>query len=635
MRFDNYVNENVVKDVSKANELFKERIEELKVESLNMAVLLSSNQNVIRAIETKDSQRIIDSLKPLLQNTSLEFITVSDEKGIALARTHQPDKKGDSVINQANIKNALEGNANSQIETGTEVKLASRAGAPVKDEQGKIIGVISAGYRLDTNTVVDYIKTKLNCEATIFLGDTRISTTVEKDGKRIIGTQISQSVFQALSKSNTYIGKADILGLPYMTYYSNLVSKDGKSIAILFTGKNSMEIEVFKKNSVINSVVVATGILLLYALILYLYIDYKISKPLKITVNNFKELAKGDFTKVDLKLNIKRKDEIGELIRGITSMKVDLTELIKEIMQNSLEMSESSKNLAAAVEEFSTMEDSINMEIKSIARGIQETKVVSEEIVTSMEVIDKGINKLSLKAVDGSDNSNKAKERSKNVKNTINDSIDELDKLFNEKKEKIVRSMEEGHVVDKIKLMADTIASISKQTNMLALNAAIEASRAGEQGRGFAVVSEEIRKLAEQSSEAVEDIKVTIEKVRAAFKNLYESSHEVMEFMQENVTPQFAEMVTISNENYKDAEFVSNMSAEISVMTEELNVTINQVSEVAEKMAVVAQKAYDETEVIVMNTEETAKATNEIALGSEKQDKLSERLNKMIRKFKI
>ena len=278
IRFDNYVNENVVKDVSKANELFKERIEELKVESLNMAVQLSSNQNVIKAIETKDSQKIIDSLKPLLQNTNLEFVTVSDEKGIALARTHQPDKKGDSVINQANIKTAVEGSANSQIETGTEVKLSARAGAPVKNEQGEIIGVVSAGYRLDTNTIVDYIKAKFNCEATIFLGDTRLSTTVEKDGKRAIGTQISQSVFQALSKSNTYIGKADILGLSYMTHYSNLVSKDGKTIGILFTGKNNMDTEAFKRSSIINSLVGAIGILILYALILYLYIDNKFNK---------------------------------------------------------------------------------------------------------------------------------------------------------------------------------------------------------------------------------------------------------------------------------------------------------------------------------------------------------------------
>ena len=75
-------------------------------------------------------------------------------------------------------------------------------------------------------------------------------------------------------------------------------------------------------------------------------------------------------------------------------------------------------------------------------------------------------------------------------------------------KRKIIcyRLLKNGKVVDNIKIMADTIGSIAEQTNLLALNAAIEAARAGEQGKGFAVVAEEVRKLAEQSSQAVTGI---------------------------------------------------------------------------------------------------------------------------------
>ena len=101
------------------------------------------------------------------------------------------------------------------------------------------------------------------------------------------------------------------------------------------------------------------------------------------------------------------------------------------------------------------------------------------------------------------------------------------------------KAIEAGKIVDSIKVMADTIASIAQQTNLLALNAAIEAARAGEQGRGFAVVAEEVRKLAEQSSKSVLSIQETIERVQHAFKSSIDTGNGILEFLNINVHKQF------------------------------------------------------------------------------------------------
>lgn len=635
IEFNTYLNSNISSEITKANEVFGDRINDLKENSLSLASQLAMNTKVINAIETKDTKRILDDVKPIVESSKIEFVTITDEKGNVLARTHEPDKNGDSVLNQQNVKFALEGKPNSKIESGTQVKLAARSGVPVKNEQGKIIGVISTGYRLDSDKIVDYIKDRLNCEATIFLEDVRVATTLQKDGQRVLGTKLDPKILEIVTKNNKYIGEANILGAQYSTAYTTILSEDNKIIGILFTGRSVSEITNFKNSFIMNTIKISLVIVLIFSVLIYLYIDKKITKPLVRVVDHFKAVAEGDFSKEILAKNLQRKDEIGDIARGIALMKKELSDLIKNVMNNSQELSASSEELAATVEEFSSMTENIGESIKNINSGIHDTSAASEEISASIKEIDSSITILSGKAIEGSGNANSAKERTEKMQNKTKLSMKEIEVLFIEKEDKILISINEGKIVENIKIMADTIAGIAEQTNLLALNASIEAARAGEQGKGFAVVAEEVRKLAEESTKAVESIKETIIKVQSAFKNLANNSNDVLLFIKEKVNPQFIEMIEVGMETHKDAQFVSKMSEEIAAMSEEVTATMNQVSESVENLTENTLASSKESETIKDNIVDATKGISEIALAAQNQALLAEKLYALVQKFKF
>lgn len=401
---------------------------------------------------------------------------------------------------------------------------------------------------------------------------------------------------------------------------------------------NSLEAKATNDNNMIvytkshTSIIIYIIMGIIFSLFLGLVITREITRPL-FKIKAFAErLAGYNFS---TPIVISGTDEFSQIGVALNAAQEDVNNLIANIMEDSQNMNNISRKLFDMAENLTTNFRIINKAVREIAGGIQETSSSSEEINASVQEVDASIEQLSERAMQGNNNSAQSRERAREVQKKGEKSVEEIKKVYVKTNDKIVKAIEEGRVVENIGAMSDTIAAIAEQINLLSLNAAIEAARAGEHGKGFAVVAEEVKKLAEQSGEAVTGIKDTITKVKDAFKNLSANSNEILKFLNEDIHYQFEAFRGMGNQYYQDAKFLSYMSQEIAAMTEEVNATVDQVGMAVQNMAGVAQKSSENADTIQTNMEEISRGIGQMTKTSQDQSELAQKLDEVIGKFKI
>ncbi|GEA30336.1 methyl-accepting chemotaxis protein [Clostridium diolis] len=374
----------------------------------------------------------------------------------------------------------------------------------------------------------------------------------------------------------------------------------------------------------------------IFSVLITLFVGIAISRDSSKVLFKIKNLATRlsnyDFSE---DLVLKRYDEYGQTADTLNRAQQNVRELISAITENIHNINSSSENLTISVNEISSNLIAVNEETKKINTSVQENSAIAEEISASVKEVNLTVNILSEKAMDGTSNVTNIKARANTVENSSNKAIQSISKVYREKEEKIIKAIEEGKVVHEIGIMANAISAIAEQINLLSLNAAIEAARAGEQGRGFAIVAEEVRKLADQSSEAVENVKKVIGKVEKSFNDLSLSSNELLQFMDVDVNKQFEEFSHIGKQYYKDADFVNSMSSELARMSEEINEVISQVSDAVQHMAQMSQRSSESTNSIENSSSNSISSMKNISVNAKEQLTLAKKLEETIEKFKI
>lgn len=361
-------------------------------------------------------------------------------------------------------------------------------------------------------------------------------------------------------------------------------------------------------------------------------ISLVISKQLKKIVEFSRLLGEGDLTN---QIDVKSKDEIGQVSIALNKAKENIKVLIAEMINSSSDVSAASEELSATAEEVSAKMKIISNSTEQITKGSQELSATTEEVSASAQEIGNATNELNNKANQSFKSAIDIRKRATDIKEKAIRNIEQGNKIYEENRIHILQAIEDGRIVQEVKIMADSIGEIAEQTNLLALNAAIEAARAGEMGKGFAVVAEEVRTLAEQSSEAVASIQGMVHKVQEAFNNLSNSGQEVLNYLENNVKPSYELLKDTGIQYERDAEFVNKMASDITASSEQMKEVIKQINVALENLSETSVESATSSEEILDSINEVTLAIDDVAKSSHSQAETSQALSELSQKFII
>ena len=589
----------------------------------SLAVAQSSRSNVINGIGNLDHELLNHLSKDLVKSGQTDFIYFVDINGVVLGNSGSSMPR-DGRVDSSCITKALSGNVCTDFVAESGNMIVLQAASPVFKDS-KIIGATLVGMDISNgNALVDSIKKMLNTEVTIFLGNQRISSTIMENGHRVVGTKLDNELVleTVLKKKMPYEAVVTLFSKPHMSIYWPISDSTGKSIGMMFLGKDMSTIKE-SEDKVFNRILYVCLAAMVVLTIIGFFVSKLFTTPILKLAAFAQRVEQGDYSSVS---NVKTNDEIGDLAASVDRMVVALNDKIceadsalrkadQEASNARLSMEEANaakaqaerakaegmlqaaQQLEGVVQVVTSASQELTSQIEQSSRGADEQSGRVRETATAMEEMNATVLEVARNAQQTADVSHQARQQALEGSNIVNDAVKSIESVHAQSIS-IKADMDAlGKQAEGIGQIMGVIADIADQTNLLALNAAIEAARAGDAGRGFAVVADEVRKLAEKTMSATQEVGQAItgiqEGTRKNIRNVEQAAVSIEEAAKLSAQSgeslkQILEFVHMVNDQVQS---IATASEQQSAASEEINHSVEQVATISAETAQAMEQA--------------------------------------------